>query len=106
MTWDSATWQRTPSNSGSSQLRIYGVGLIAGLAAVGYVQAAGLLMGPFLVVFLGISLVTVPEAATRVLRRSPQRLQLYCLARRRRPSASWALAVGCRAAGRAAQGAR
>ena len=67
------------ANSGSSQLRIYGVGLIAGLAAVGYVQAAGLLMGPFLVVFMGISLVTVPEAA-RILRRSPHRLQLYCLA--------------------------
>ena len=66
------------ANSGSSQLRIYGVGLIAGLAAVGYVQAAGLLMGPFLVVFMGISLVTVPEAA-RILRRSPHRLQLYCL---------------------------
>src|SRR5690348_15878038 len=46
------------ANSGSAQLRIYGVGVIAGLAAVGYVQAAGLLMGPFLVVFMGISLVT------------------------------------------------
>ena len=66
------------ANSGSGQLRIYGVGLIAGLAAVGYVQAGGLLMGPFLVVFMGISLVTVPEAA-RILRRSPHRLQLYCL---------------------------
>ena len=67
------------SNAGASQLRIYGVGIIAGLAAVGYVQAAGLLMGPFLVVFMGISAVTVPEAA-RILRRSPRYLQLYCLA--------------------------
>ena len=66
------------SNSGAGQLRIYGVGAIAGLAAVGYVQAAGLLMGPFLVIFLGISLVTVPEA-TRVLRHSPQHLRLYCV---------------------------
>ena len=66
------------SNSGAGQLRIYGVGAIAGLAAVGYVQAAGLLMGPFLVIFLGISLVTVPEA-TRVLRQSPQHLRLYCV---------------------------
>lgn len=66
------------ANSGSAQLRIYGVGAIAGLAAVGYVQAAGLLMGPFLVVFLGISLVTVPEAA-RVLRNSPGNLWLYCV---------------------------
>jgi O-antigen/teichoic acid export membrane protein/capsular polysaccharide biosynthesis protein len=67
------------SNAGAAQLRIYGVGIIAGLAAVGYVQAAGLLMGPFLVVFMGISAVTVPEAA-RILHRSPRYLQLYCLA--------------------------
>ena len=66
------------ANSGAGQLRIYGLGVIAGLAAVGYVQAAGLLMGPFLVIFLGISLVTVPEA-TRVLRHSPRHLRLYCL---------------------------
>jgi O-antigen/teichoic acid export membrane protein len=67
------------SNSGAFQLRIYAVGGIAGLAAVGYVQAASTLMGPFLVIFMGISLVTVPEAA-RVLRRSPRHLRLYCLA--------------------------
>jgi hypothetical protein len=67
------------SNSGASQLRIYAVGGIVGLAAVGYVQAASTLMGPFLVIFMGISLVTVPEAA-RVLRRAPRHLRLYCLA--------------------------
>jgi O-antigen/teichoic acid export membrane protein len=66
------------ANSGAGQLRSYGLGLIAGLVAVGYVQAAGLLMGPFQVVFLGISLVTVPEAA-RILRRSPRHLRLYCV---------------------------
>lgn len=66
------------SNSGAGQLRIYGVGAIAGLAAVGYVQGASLLMGPFLVVFMGISLVTVPEAS-RILRRSPRYLRLYCI---------------------------
>jgi O-antigen/teichoic acid export membrane protein len=66
------------SNSGSAQLRAYGLGALAGLTAVGYVQAANLLMGPFLVVLMGISLVTVPEAA-RVLRNSPRHLRLYCL---------------------------
>lgn len=66
------------SNSGSAQLRAYGIGALVGLAAVGYVQAANLLMGPFLVVLMGISLVTVPEAA-RVLRNSPRHLRLYCL---------------------------
>jgi len=67
------------SNSGAGQLRTYGLGAIAGLAAVGYVQAAALLMGPFMVIFLGMSLVTVPEA-TRILRNSPGRLRLYCVA--------------------------
>lgn len=66
------------SNSGSVQLRTYCVGAIAGLAAVGDVQAAGLLMGPFLVIFMGITLVTVPEA-TRILRNSPQHLRTYCV---------------------------
>ena len=68
------------SNSASTQLRNYGVGIILGLAAVGYVQAATTLMGPFMVIFLGMGLVTLPEAA-RVLRRSAARhLTLFCLA--------------------------
>jgi O-antigen/teichoic acid export membrane protein len=66
------------SNSAAVQLRTYGIGIILGLAAVGYVQAAGTLMGPFLVIFFGMSLVTVPEAA-RVLRGSPRRLPLFCM---------------------------
>jgi O-antigen/teichoic acid export membrane protein len=67
------------ANSGAGQLRTYGLGAIAGLAAVGYVQAATLLMGPFQVIFFGMSLVTVPEA-TRILRHSPRHLWLYCVA--------------------------
>ena len=67
------------ANSASNQLRTYGVGLILGLAAVGYMQAAITLMGPFMVIFFGMSLVTVPEAA-RVLRSSPRHLPLFCLA--------------------------
>jgi O-antigen/teichoic acid export membrane protein len=66
------------ANSGASQLRTYGLGIIVGLAAVGYVQAASTLMGPFLVIFMGLSLVTVPEGA-RVLRNSPQHLRLFCV---------------------------
>jgi O-antigen/teichoic acid export membrane protein len=65
------------ANSASSQLRNYGVGLLLGLAAVGYVQAANTLMGPFMVIFLGMGLVTLPEAA-RVLRRSPRHLPAFC----------------------------
>jgi len=66
------------SNSAALQLRSYGVGLILGLAAVGYVQGAYTLMGPFMVIFFGMNLVAVPEAA-RALRRSPRHLRLFCL---------------------------
>lgn len=66
------------SISGASQLRMYGLGAIAGLADVGTVRGAELLLGPFLAVLMGLSLVAVPEAA-RVLRRSRHRLPLFCL---------------------------
>jgi O-antigen/teichoic acid export membrane protein len=66
------------SNSASSQLRNYGVGALLGLAAVGYVQAAQTLMGPFMVVFFGLGLVLLPEAA-RILRRSPNRMPIFCV---------------------------
>jgi O-antigen/teichoic acid export membrane protein len=63
--------------SASSQLRTYGIGLILGLAAVGIVQAANTLMGPVTILFLGMSLIAIPEGA-RVLHRSPGRLPLFC----------------------------
>jgi O-antigen/teichoic acid export membrane protein len=66
------------SNNAAGLLRNYGVGLILGLAAVGYVQAATTLMGPFMVIYFGMGLVTLPEAA-RVLRRSPRHLPVFCL---------------------------
>jgi O-antigen/teichoic acid export membrane protein len=66
------------TNSASSQLRTYGVGLILGLAAVGYVQAALTLMGPVMVVLFGLSLTTVPEAV-RAMRRSPRHLVIFCV---------------------------
>jgi O-antigen/teichoic acid export membrane protein len=60
-------------------LRSYSVSYILGLAAVGYIQAASVLMGPFKIIFFGISLITLPEAA-RLLRRSPRHLPLFCAA--------------------------
>jgi O-antigen/teichoic acid export membrane protein len=60
-------------------LRGYTGSYILGLAAVGYIQAAGTLLGPFKVIFFGISLITLPEAA-RLLRRSPRQLPLFCAA--------------------------
>ena len=76
-TWAPATWSRTPPAAAPASCASTRVGFIAGLAAVGYVQEGSLLMGPFFVIFMGISLVTVPEAA-RMLRRSPRHLQRYC----------------------------
>jgi O-antigen/teichoic acid export membrane protein len=67
------------ANSSQGLLRNYGIGFILGLAAVGYVQAANTLMGPFMVIFFGMGLVMLPEAA-RVLRRSPRHLPLFCVA--------------------------
>jgi O-antigen/teichoic acid export membrane protein len=61
------------------QVRSSVVGGMLGLAVVGYIQAAGTLMGPFMVIFYGIGLVTVPEAV-RILHRSPRRLPVYCVA--------------------------
>lgn len=66
------------SNSGASQLRMYGLGAIAGLSDVGAIRGAELLLGPFLALLMGLNLVAVPEAA-RVLRRAPHRLARFCL---------------------------
>ncbi|AZM50562.1 hypothetical protein DMB38_04380 [Streptomyces sp. WAC 06738] len=64
--------------SGAAQLRMYGLGAIVGVGAVGVVRGAELLLGPFLAVLMGLSLVTVAEAA-RVLRQAPHRLARFCL---------------------------
>jgi O-antigen/teichoic acid export membrane protein len=67
------------ASNASTQLRTYGFDLILGLAAVGYIQAASTLMGPFRIIFLGMGLFMVPEAAS-ILRRSPRHLPLFCMA--------------------------
>jgi O-antigen/teichoic acid export membrane protein len=66
------------ASSVAGQLRIYSIGLVLGLAAVGYVQAANTLTGPMQVLFLGMLLTTIPEAA-RVLRRTPRHMPLFCM---------------------------
>ena len=66
------------SVSGASQLRAYGLGAIVGVSAVGVVRGAELLLGPFLAVRMGLTLVTVAEAA-RVLRQAPHQLGRFCL---------------------------
>ena len=66
------------SASLSLQLRTYALGAILGLASLGAVQASYTLFGPMTILFLGISLVAIPEAA-RVLRRSPRHLPHFCM---------------------------
>ena len=66
------------SGNAVNQVRGYGVGIILGLAAVGYVSASVTLMGPMTILFLGMGLVTIPEAA-RALQRSPRHLPLFCM---------------------------
>ncbi|WP_415953307.1 hypothetical protein [Streptomyces sp. KLOTTS4A1] len=63
--------------SGAGQLRAYGLGAIVGVSAVGVIRGAELLLGPFLAILMGLSLVTVAEAA-RVLRQAPHRLTRFC----------------------------
>jgi O-antigen/teichoic acid export membrane protein len=66
------------SNMAANQLRFYGLAAVAGLAAVGALRAADLLLGPVMVLILGISMMAVPEAV-RALRRSVSRLQIFCV---------------------------
>jgi O-antigen/teichoic acid export membrane protein len=63
----------------SDTLRSYSVSYVLGLTAVGYVQAANVLMGPFKIIYFGMGMITIPEGA-RLLRESPRRLPLFCAA--------------------------
>lgn len=65
------------TNSASIQVRIYGIGVLLGLAAVGYVQAANTLMAPVVVLVNGTGLILLPEA-TRIWRDSEDRLIRFC----------------------------
>lgn len=70
--------ENTGGNAADS-IRSYSASSILGLSAVGYIQAANVLLGPFKVIFYGLGMVTIPEAA-RLLRESPRRLPLFCAA--------------------------
>jgi O-antigen/teichoic acid export membrane protein len=68
----------TAGNAGDT-FKTYAVTTILGLGAVGYMQAANVLLGPFKIVLFGIGLIAMPEGA-RILRRSPRQLPLFCVA--------------------------
>ena len=67
------------AGNAADMLRSYAVSYMLGVAAIGYIQAANTLLGPFRIVLFGIGLITIPEAA-KLLRRSPRRLPLFCVA--------------------------
>jgi O-antigen/teichoic acid export membrane protein len=66
------------SVSGTGQIIAFGLGGLAGIAAVGSMRGAQQLLGPFTVLLYGISFVVVPEG-TRILRASPHRFRTFCL---------------------------
>ena len=68
----------TVSNS-AYQIRAYATSGILGLAALGSLSASVTIFGPITILLLAMGLVSTPEAS-RVLRRSPQRLTLFCVA--------------------------
>ena len=65
-------------NAGST-VQSYGVSSLLGVTAVGNISAANVLMGPFRIVSLGASMITIPEAV-RLLRHSPRQLPRFCVA--------------------------
>jgi len=62
----------------SDTLRSYGTSSILGLTAVGDIQAAGVLMGPFKIILFGLGMITIPEAS-QIRRRSPRQLPVFCV---------------------------
>lgn len=63
------------AGGGAMQLAFYGVGATAGLAAVGALRAAQLVLGPLQVVLAGMGVVSLPEAA-RLTRDSRSSLRI------------------------------
>lgn len=83
------------SASGAAQLRAFVLGAVAGLAAVGHVRAAEMVVGPFLVVLAGVAQVAVPEAR-RAAQRGSRALARFCLglgASLALTSAAWGLTI-------------
>ena len=70
--------ENTGANASNTVLS-YSASSILGVATVGAMQAANVLMGPFKILLFGLGMITLPEAA-HVLRSSPRRLPLFCLA--------------------------
>jgi hypothetical protein len=77
----SRSFRERLSLDGASQLRLYGLAAVAGLAAAGSLRAAELLVAPLVVILLGTAKLAKPELASVLGRRpSVRRLAAYSLA--------------------------
>jgi O-antigen/teichoic acid export membrane protein len=85
------------SFSAAGQLRLYGLGAVAGLTAVGALRGAELLLGPVNLIIMGVgSLMAVPEAS-RLVRRDVRRFKQFIIALGlllTGASVLWGLAIG------------
>ena len=63
---------------GAYQFAIFGIGALAGLKALGTVRAGQIILGPLNVVFMGLGLVSIPEAI-RLLQRSHKKMIHGCV---------------------------
>jgi O-antigen/teichoic acid export membrane protein len=61
-----------------STVQSYATSALLGIQAVGYIQAANVLMGPFRILTVGIGMITLPEVSA-MARRTPGRLLRTCL---------------------------
>jgi O-antigen/teichoic acid export membrane protein len=61
-------------STGTTQLSLFAIGMVAGLDQVGRLRAAQVALGPLNVLFMGASMAAVPEGV-RLLRASTRRLQ-------------------------------
>lgn len=59
---------------GAGHLAVFGVGIVAGLAALGTLRAGLLLLGPLNVIFMGVGMIAVPEGARFLAASGPGQL--------------------------------
>ncbi len=63
---------------GAYQFAIFGIGALAGLRALGTVRAGQIILGPLNVIFMGLGLISIPEAV-RLLQRSQKKMLSGCI---------------------------
>jgi len=66
------------ATTGTSHLALFGITFVASVSVAGSLRASQILMGPVNIVFMGASLMAVPEAA-RFLKRSTSLMLIWCI---------------------------